>query len=444
MKIKLNYKPGRPLTVLLIIYLIFSVSLFIVWKNKKVYSITGDEPHYLVMASGIANEGVFEQTLPYKVEFQTKKIFSPGMASENENPSPENSHTVRGPHGLFNVHGLGLPLLLAVPFFLGGVVGSKLFMILLCATSVVATWKISGIFSNQSKVRFLSTLATCIAFPLIPASSQIYPDLLAGGIALGGLYWVMVASTQRTISQDCLLAVAISFLPWLQIKFSVTAIILIAAVLLKIYFESKNIRRILTISLITVLSFVMLAIYNYYAFGKCSGPYLSGSLEFSKTSLMVLAGLLLDQNQGLLFQNPIMFSGLLAIGSLMHFDKKLGMLWLLVFLSLIVPNSLHPNWYGGWSFSGRFEWAAAMVFILPTMLGLTKLASVNMKIFRISILFSIILQLYFVFLSAHGDINLYNKPAKRCLMTIQFFIIHFRPYCLLFIMLIGHMLTYQT
>jgi hypothetical protein len=53
-----------------------------------------------------------------------------------------------------------------------------------------------------------------------------------------------------------------------------------------------------------------------------------------------------------------------------------------VFLSLIVPNALHPNWYGGWSFSGRFQWAAAIAFIIPTICGLLFIAKRKEKIFN--------------------------------------------------------------
>jgi hypothetical protein len=37
--------------------------------------------------------------------------------------------------------------------------------------------------------------------------------------------------------------------------------------------------------------------------------------------------------------------------------------------SLIVPNSLHPAWYGGMSFAGRFNWPGAVVFMVPTLAG---------------------------------------------------------------------------
>ena len=113
--------------------------------------------------------------------------------------------------------------------------------------------------------------------------------------------------------------------------------------------------------------------YNKFAFGSYFGPYhlwpVAG-LELSETSFMTLLGLHLDQNQGFLLQNPINFIGLMGIGLLYLRDPFMAVGVSLVFFSLIVPNGLHPVWYGGWSISGRFGWSAAIVFMMPTMYAL--------------------------------------------------------------------------
>ena len=153
----------------------------------------------------------------------------------------------------------------------------------------------------------------------------------------------------------------------------------------------------------------MLVFYNYYAFGKISGPYESGALQLSKTSLMVLLGLFWDQNQGFLLQNPVNLVGVFAIGWLYRFNRQFSLVWGLAFLSLIVPNALHPNWYGGGSFSGRFEWSAVIVFIVPTLYGLLILGRHYEKIFHTVIALSVTLQLYFFYIYALSGVQLYNK-----------------------------------
>jgi hypothetical protein len=399
------------LSIILVIYCFFSLSTLVLWNAKKINTVTGDEPHYLVIASGIVKHGTLEQTAPYKDEFETRKIHKYELAPKRAQPSPENTHAVAGPHGLFNVHNIGLPLLLALPFMFCGVVGAKLSMIFLGALVVVIAWKFSSYFSENNVHKFWVVIAAAICLPFLPASNQIYPDIVAGLIAITGLYWFLTIHQQRTRSHEAFLTIIIVFLPWLQIKFVATCLVLVLAILIKIYFNAKDTKSVLRILMIAGASCIALALYNDYAFGKISGPYQPGALEISKTSLMVLFGLHFDQNQGFLIQNPVNLIGILAIGWIFRFHRVFAFIWALVFLSLIVPNAMHPAWYGGGSLSGRFEWAAAVVFLIPTIYGLLEIGKGSEKIFRTIIAGSILLQLYFFYLYAVSGIYLYNKLA---------------------------------
>jgi len=409
--------PLTPLRLLLYLYLALALTTLLVWTLTKRNTVTGDEPHYLVMASGIVRHATLEQTQPYEEEFRSKEIFPWGMAPPEAKPSQENTHAILGPHGLYNVHNIGLPFIIALPFLLGGVTGAKVFLVLLGGIAIIIAWKISGLFSLESKPRFFVVLATSVALPLIPAANQIYPDVLAGIISLSGIYWLMTTTQHRPWVKELLWAGAIAYLPWLQIKLAATCAVLVVALGWKIHAETKNFGRIARILAVTLVSAVLLGCYNYYAFGKVSGPYQSGALEVSKTAGMVLLGLWIDPNQGFLLQNPIMFVGLFSLGALWFRDRTLALVWALVFLSLLVPNGLHPNWYGGGSFSGRFNWSAAVVFYLPTVFGLLRLADAHGKIFRTLVGSSLLLQIYFFCLYAFININLYNKAPDTWLET---------------------------
>lgn len=396
----------------LIIYAIFSFITLLSWQLRSINTITGDEPHYLVISSGIVKQGTLEQTVPYKEEFKDREIYKHGLAAKDAQPSAENTHAILGPNGLYNVHNIGLPILLALPFFFGGVAGAKIMMLIFGSFIVVLAWRFSSFFSENKVHRLCAVIAATISIPLIPASNQIYPDILAGLISLTGLYWFFTIQNRRTSGLEALLIGMIAFLPWLQIKFAATCIILLISISLKIYFQSNNYRKIILILLITASSFIALAAYNYYAFGKISGPYLSSALEISKTSLMVLIGLHIDQNQGFILQNPINLIGILAVGWMYKINPKFAIVWALVFLSLIVPNAMHPAWYGGWSFSGRFQWAAAIVFIAPTLLGLLIIAKNKENIFKTIVVSAAILQIYFFFQYTIYGVNLYNKGTS--------------------------------
>ena len=68
------------LFIALLIYGIFSLATLFSWQSKGINTVTGDEPHYLVMSSGIAKQGSLEQTAPYMEEFKAREIYKHGLA----------------------------------------------------------------------------------------------------------------------------------------------------------------------------------------------------------------------------------------------------------------------------------------------------------------------------------------------------------------------------
>ena len=87
-------KTNKLLSILISLYLIFSTGTYAIWQIKNHNHVTGDEPHYLVMANGISKYFSFEQTNPYKEEFITRQIYPPGFDEKDASPSPQNTHAV--------------------------------------------------------------------------------------------------------------------------------------------------------------------------------------------------------------------------------------------------------------------------------------------------------------------------------------------------------------
>ncbi|MCP1621618.1 hypothetical protein [Pseudomonas nitroreducens] len=404
------------------LYLALAVITLALWQHKGLNQVTGDEPHYLVIADGIARDGSFDVSQAYAREFAERRIFPAGLAPADAVPGPSNSHGLPGPNGLFSGHNVGLPLLLALPLKLGGMLGSKLFMILLSSWGVVLAWKLSRHYGASTKLAMLAVVALTTALPMLPAANQIYPDLLAGLICLSGLYWLATPQYQRRTLTVLGYALAVAFLPWLQIKFSAAGLVLVLAATWLSIQQRRDAIRTLLWPVAFGLSILLLASYNLYAYGKMSGPYQSDALEISANALMVLVGLLVDQNQGMLLQNPMLMLGALFLVPLARREPMLMGTWLLVFLALLVPNAMHPNWYGGGSFSGRFGWSAALCLFLPTLAALPPLKE------RIGKRPLVILLIAFIFLQAYAwrcyawsGVSLYQRPTETWLSAYSVF-----------------------
>ena len=364
---------GKRITAtVLAVFIGLSVLSLVMWNSEKMHTITGDEPHYLVIADGLLPSFEVEQTGPYQREFRNRTIVESGLAARNAVPGPDNTHAEEGPRGLFNVHNLGLPMVLALPYLALGEIGARLTMILVGAAVVLLLCLIAGTTSMNRRQQLLAVTPFAVGIPLTTGSTQIYPDLPAGAICLLGLLLILKGGRTRNRWLNLVAAVVIGFLPWLHIRFGLPMLI----VLLGLSWTQRTDGMktvILRWWVPATLSVILLAAYNFYAFGNPTGPYASGDLMLNRIALMQFLGLLMDQNQGILVQQPLHLVGLYYAARLARRRPVLVMTSTFVALSVMVPNATHWNLYGGWSFSGRFGWAASTALAALTVLGVAEL-----------------------------------------------------------------------
>lgn len=365
----------RPLAGLIVLYLLLSALTLSVWEHRQTYRVNGDEPWYLLMASGITRFGTLEQSLPHDTEVTERRIARAIPAYDPGNPGY--THMVAGPNGRYSVHNLGLPILVAPGFALAGVLGARLTLILAGAWVLVSVWRVAGLSAPSPALRTWATAAVALALPLLGGAGQIYPDIVAGAICLHLLATVLCRPPHAAASWMSGLLLAV--LPWLQIRFAAPTLILAGALLWGLRHAPRGTRAhaVLRLLLPGAVAAGLLGAYHLWAFGQLAGPYGEGALRPGLTAFLVLAGLHIDQNQGLLVQNPALLLGVAGAGTLLVRYPRAGLAALGVYLALIVPNALHPNWYGGWSFSGRFGWSAALVLMVPAVFGFGRLAAVR-------------------------------------------------------------------
>lgn len=363
-----------PPWILVLAYLSLCLLTFINWAIHGWFPPTGDEPAYLLLADSIARDSSFDMSLALERELQTG-VIHPGPTSIEQGMGF--FHIFSNKNGLFSAHSIGLSLLLAVPYLLGGKFAAKLALVLLSSAIILFGWLLSGRFTNNRKIRFMSVAAAAIALPFIPASNQIYPDLVAGVFSLSVITVIMLedAAPKNIKLFELGAGLAIAFLPWLHIKFIICSAILAVGLFWKIFSKTKSITHATDPLFPLAASILLLAAYNSHAFGTIGGVYSTGAVrttEISKHSLMVLLGLHIDRFQGIFIQNPAFLAGLVFVVPFLIRERIVGVLVVLLYGAFVVPNALHPNWYGGDSFAGRFMWSGAVVVLPIVIYGLTK------------------------------------------------------------------------
>jgi hypothetical protein len=385
-----------PVQTFLLIPALLYLTVAVYWHARGIYLITGDEPHYLLIADSIVRdqdlrvENNYQIDTPVQREVKLLKLYVPERMFVHV-------------YNQFSLHNVGLPLLLFPSYLLAGVFGTKIFMALLAGLWPLLFYRILLQVTESKKWSVIVAFALGVGLPFSAASSQIYPDLIGGMIVLyvaWKIFGRLYGKERRAVSLPTLLwaGALTAFLPWLHVRLLAPAAVLLVAL---VYTEAKDpqpqkgarVPRYLIPAAIFAISFLLLSIYNHAAFGNIFGPYEKGSLSFDlKPFLMIFLGLHWDQAQGMFMQQPLLLLGLVGIVPLVKANWRVS-LWLgVLYLSLIMPNSMHPAWYGGFSFTGRFGWGAIALWLFPLAFAVKFLLDRNRLLLGLLCLGSVLLQ----------------------------------------------------
>jgi hypothetical protein len=219
----------------------------------------------------------------------------------------------------------------------------------------------------------------------LPASNQIYPDLPAG-IAILAVADVCMRYFRKMEAgpREFVLAILLlAFLPWLHMKYLVPMTLLAVTLAWQVFRgPSPSGRRIFGSAAVLGLSVAGLFAYNLHCFGALTGPLDAFSISKAAPAVMVYLGLHLDQAQGLFLQQPLYLLGVLGLVALWREDRRVFLWLVLLYHSILLPNATHPNWYGGYSFAGRYLWSCSLLWIYPTAAFLAFLRAVAPAVFK--------------------------------------------------------------
>lgn len=386
-----------PVQLLLIIPVIFYLTVALYWHARDLYSLTGDEPHYLLIADSIVRDHDLRVENNYEIDTPVQR----SMKLKLNEPELMPVHV----RNQFSLHNIGLPLLLALPYALAGVLGAKIFMALLAGLWPLLFYRILLQITESKTWSAIVAFALAIGLPFSDGSSRIVTDLLGGLIVLYLAWRISVRfedQEKRPLSFKSLLwfGALIAFLPWLHIKLIAPAIFLLLAL---IYTEAKRdhvqtsvrLPRYLIPLAMFVCSSLLIAIYNDVAYGSIFGPYDRGSSSrIVKEIVMIFFGLHWDQAQGMFMQQPLLLVGLVGIASLVKANWRASLLFALIYLSVLLPNSTHTAWYGGYSFAGRFHWTVAPLWVFPLAYTVKSLLKENRLALMLLVTASIALQVW--------------------------------------------------
>ena len=404
--------------VLLITALEFTVRYFV--HNRGV-TLSGDEPHYQVIAMSLTH-------LDPHVLWAYERVAQTHSIQLGSQMTSAATHTFVGPHGPLSVHDIGLPMLIAPFFAVGGTGGALLgFQLLLAFGFVVLHQRASQLARLKKTGRW--AFAIFLSGPALwLASTQLYPDLM------GGLFLAVAFVEIGLVERDGVLgrfgvaaiAIGLGFAPWLNFKNIVPVAIGIVAFAIVATSSRLPVRRVaLTGGGIAVL-LVFRALYNSYYIGHLLGLPQAPPNRGSNGIASVLA-LAFDRHQGMFVQLPILVLGLVggAIASRRFSAMTIGALLAAVALLVINgsytmiipdPNALNGqhvvNALGNLSFSGRYQWSTVPLLLALVPFALERLEATPRRLAAlwagVAVLW--LLQSYLLLFGHHAYLNATYDP----------------------------------
>jgi hypothetical protein len=325
-------------------WLLFAVGFFFLAGVGVHYTgrlrVSGDEPHYLLMAQSLWRDGDLElrdNKARGEMEEYTPADIQPHWGAPRADGRP------------FPAHGVGLPTLLAPVYAFGGrracalllaALGSGL-ALLARALALRATGD-----EAASKLAWIATLgppATFYAF-------HIYTEM-PSAFAIAGALFLLVGFPQRLPAAVVAAALA-STLPWLHLK-----LIPVAAALGVIGLVRLPGRGRLAFVAVAGLAAVGYLAFFHSVFGSPTPLALYGGHlppQMQGASLRAAAGLLLDRSFGLLPHAPIFLLALAAVPLLLRRPLRETWPYALVLAAVLAPVLSWRMWWGGQCPPGRF------------------------------------------------------------------------------------------
>ena len=296
----LNRWSGR--RVWLLAFLVFALTAVIF--HARGVTLSGDEPHYLMITQSLVEDGDFD--LRNNVQGKTYLSYLPVEL-------PFHGTVADGKYRSFHLPGVSF---LLVPFFylfnlLGGAVPAALYF-RLCAAAFNAFFAL-GLFNIIKKIwpdmdNSVLFLFFITVFPLVFHAVHLYPELPAAALMIFATLFSR-GQRQKFFAAGLLLAA----IPWLHFKYVIPLLVLVFFVMTGIWRSTVDLREKFRAAswflLPQAIGASLLALYSRILYGSFDPTVISPEKNFFAIPLAgkieTLLSFFLDQRDGLLVYAPV-------------------------------------------------------------------------------------------------------------------------------------------
>jgi hypothetical protein len=370
---------------------------------------TGDEPHYLIMTQSLLQDGDFDLRNNY--QNQDYRAYYPEVI-----PDP---HVIVDEERWYPVHAIGLPILAAPVYAVGGRIAVVGLLTLFTVAGLRVLWSVLSLAGFEPRAVAMTTLITGLTLPVSVMAGQVFPEVPA---------FLLVAICLRAIvapdpaNREWLgVVLSLSILPWLHPKYALLGGALLFSMAV-VHYQRVALSRYLGALSLFIASVAGHAVLSYAWYGAplpgasilvTSGLSPGGWLPAIIGHFLVhpwvgLLGVLFDQQSGLFLAAPVY---LLAGGGLVLLWRRLPRLALvcgLIIGSVYLLAGSFGIWYGGYCSPARL-----LTPVLPVLaLGLASLLDTSDRIsWRLFSVLAIVSVFHAYLMTALPSFTRYGDPS---------------------------------
>ena len=324
----------------------------------------GDEPHYLVAT----------QSLLADRDLRVDNNYASGDYLDYFGGRLQPHFLQRAASGeIYSIHSPGVSVAVLPLFAVAGYAGAAFMVMLMAGLAAALTWLTAWRISGSVSGAWVGVAAVFATAPFFFNTFTIYPDGV-GALAVMAAVWLVARLDESWEPSRKYLAVVgtgLSVLPWLHTRFALLAAALAAIVIARLMSRPAALARVAAFVAVPGIAAVAWFAYFWLIWGTPSplAPY--GAETESSLSYIGrgVAGLLIDQQHGVITTAPIYAIAVAGLWPLFRHRRRLAIELLVIVVPYVVAISTYAMWWGGTSAPARFVAAILPLAALPIALA---------------------------------------------------------------------------